>query len=215
MIRTIFLVVLLSSFAVKPFKPTLLSYRQARRFITKLDEPCLYSRNNMSALDPFDCEHVIPRSFLRNKTIESDMHIMFKCTPKINRERGNKPFDDTIRKGSFQVADPFAKAVVSRTCLYYLDRYLLEHVNRNLDSFFSSVIDEQTLCEWYRFYGTNITNDDRRRNWLIYRSQGTFNPYTLKMITRQLDVFLSDITNNTFDGRRCVLNHDQFRTRSE
>lgn len=150
----------------------LLSYREARRVVGIIDSNCLYTREKL--ITPFDAEHVVPRSFTKNKYLEKDMHVLFKCTPSVNRSRGNKRLDTVSSTATFAVDNDVAKGVVSRACLYFVHTHLTRDLRR---SFYERVIASDLLEEWYELHGKNVTEHDLRRNWIIHRAQGNSNPY--------------------------------------
>jgi endonuclease I len=134
-----------------------------RPFIDRVDSLCIYTQK---PLEIYDCEHVIPRSFIQNKKNERDLHNIFKCNRHINRSRQNKPFTDDMAIQPLTVS----KSIVARTCLYYIDHY-----NPNLDDFFQRVINETTLTKWQHLH--DITEHEVYRNYEIFKVQGWYNPY--------------------------------------
>lgn len=153
---------------------TLLTYKHARMLVDVLDRECVYTRVPMIHV-PFDCEHVVPRSFIRDKTVECDLHVLFKCTPSVNRSRGRKRFDVTTTVATFGIHDATAKGVVARACLYYRQRYC--HDTDALSRFDTHVIHADLLDEWYELHGRELSEDDVLRNWVVHRAQGVCNPF--------------------------------------
>lgn len=167
---------------ILPKPKQVVSTRKMRAIVDTLDQVCLYSQHPVLV---YDCEHVVPRSFIRDSNTERDLHLIFKCTPSLNRSRQNKKFIDVLPPPLPQSPSIFvnptgiylfsnkARALVSCTCLYYLYTHM-DYFTR--DSFYNSVISKNVLEEWYDVYGkTLITEQDKERNQNIYKIQGNKN----------------------------------------
>jgi endonuclease I len=138
-----------------------------RPFIQTVDPVCLYTRELLHA---FDIEHVIPRSFIRDKCIEKDINILFKCNPSVNRSRQNKPFTDVLRKHHFQVVHPETKGIIARTCLYYLYTYYPIKTQ-----FYTNVISKSLLEQWHD--ENSVSEYEIIRNYNIYTKFKVFNKF--------------------------------------
>lgn len=140
-----------------------------RPFVRVMDPYCIYSKQILSV---YDCEHIVPRSFIKNKCVERDLHNIFKCDLHINRQRGNKSFvKDFLRHNNE------AKGIVARTCLYYLDTYRPDE-----DQFYKRVIQKDLLYEWFDEHGKNVTEFEYHRNEELYRQFGSYNKYIASFV---------------------------------
>ena len=145
--------------------------RRVRTLINTIDTTCVYTQKSIVL---FDCEHIIPRSFIRDKRIENDMHLVYKCTPSLNRSRGNKKFDEFTTPNTYGITNTVTKGIVSRTCLYFMYTY---HTQYTRSDFYERVIDRFLLEEWYDMYGCRVREEDVLRNRFVLQHQGVLNVF--------------------------------------
>ncbi|AOM63495.1 putative endonuclease I [Heterosigma akashiwo virus 01] len=138
---------------------------KVRNVITQIDPVCIYTRQR---IPKFDCEHVVPCSFIKDKKIEKDLHNIFKCTPSINRKRQNKPFVEDMY---YIHHDDITKAIIARVCMHYLYKYKPDR-----KSFFDKVIQKELMEEWYEIFKIEDCNL-LRRDYEVYKLQGDHNDF--------------------------------------
>jgi endonuclease G, mitochondrial len=144
-------------------------------FTRELDE--------LDALMPYNCEHVVPQSsFAKKEPMRGDLHHLFTCESRCNSFRNNTPYFDfgddqravmqdcgRSENGKFEPRS--GKGAVSRATLYFLLRYpgLIGDVARELHADRLPILlawhDTNPVGEW-----------ERHRNAAIFEVQGNRNP---------------------------------------
>lgn len=121
-------------------------------------------------------EHVVPQSRIKNPGKKNDLHNLGGLHTRINNSRGNKAFGEPARSRDFKgckvsqnLFSPLVgKGEVARKCAYMFEKY-----GPYIDM--RSVISEDTMLHWNDLYPP--TDEERRKNQLIYEAQGTFNRF--------------------------------------
>ncbi|MDX1613295.1 MAG: endonuclease [Candidatus Promineifilaceae bacterium] len=150
------------------------------------DEKLRHFSEQLEALAPFNCEHVVPQSwFAKGQPMKGDLHHLFTCEWGCNSFRGNTPYfqfdpaDEVIRddcgqleRTQFQFEPAAGKGPVARATLYFLLRYpgMIGDDVRELQKERLPI-----LLQWHQ--SEPVTDYERHRNAAIFAAQGNRNPF--------------------------------------
>lgn len=130
--------------------------------------------------NPYNCEHVVPRSWFDQKCpMDGDLHHLFACEKICNDMRADYPYTDfpensmdpcgKLGLGKFEPVRN--KGVVARAVLYFLLRY---PGKVDLEWKYTQY-DIEMLLRWH--LESEISLYELHRNQEIYKSQGNRNPF--------------------------------------
>lgn len=167
------------------------SRKQARVAIKHLCPGDIYTGKELSKTS-WTLEHVVPQSMIHLPARKNDLHNLAGLHTMINSSRGNKAFGDPKRfrevhgcKISRSLFSPrTGKGEVARKCAYMFERYGASIISK-------SVISTDTMLEWNDRYAPS--DDEKRKNELIYKLQGTFNKFVDD--SSELEVFCNGKVN--------------------
>ena len=146
-------------------------------FTDELDE--------LDALMPYNCEHVVPQSsFAKKEPMRGDLHHLFTCESRCNSFRSNTPYyefnDDRAVMQDCGRSEPgvagrfeprSGKGAVARATMYFLLRYpgMIGDESRELQAERLPILlawhEAEPIGEW-----------ERHRNAAIFEIQGNRNP---------------------------------------
>ena len=157
------------------FQLVFLSRKKARN-ITKLLSPTDIYTGKVLPEDVWTLEHVVPQSRITIPGRKNDLHNLGGLHTRINNTRGNKTFGDPDKFRDFKgckisptlFSPAVGKGEVARKCAYMFEQY-----GESIDA--ESVISQETLLKWNDMFPP--TDDEKRKNELIYEAQGTFNKF--------------------------------------
>lgn len=147
-------------------------------FTDELDE--------LDALLPYNCEHVVPQSFFAKKEpMRGDLHHLFTCESHCNSFRSNTPYydfgdDERVVMQDCGRSEPgeagrfeprSGKGAVARATMYFLLRYpgLIGDESRELQAERLPI-----LLAWHQ--AQPVEEWERHRNAAIFEIQGNRNP---------------------------------------
>ena len=137
----------------------------------------IYNNNTITNNKLLTAEHVFPQSFCKMYTYaKRDMHNIFLTTAESNLYRSNYPFIENINElnilQSFNYFIPceFARGQIARTLAYMKFIYPKISIEKS--------ISLETLFKWNKEFEPNEL--EIKRNNLIYKIQGNFNPFILE-----------------------------------
>lgn len=151
------------------------SRKQARNITKQLCPRDIYTGGELSK-NTWTLEHVVPQSRIVSPGRKHDLHNLGGLHTMINSRRGNKAFGDPIEFRDFKgckistylFSPVVGKGEVARKCAYMFEQY-----GEFID--IPSVISEETMLEWNDMFPPS--DDEKKKNELIYKVQGTFNKY--------------------------------------
>ncbi|MFY9922714.1 MAG: endonuclease [Mycobacterium sp.] len=147
-------------------------------FTDELDE--------LDALLPYNCEHVVPQSsFAKKEPMRGDLHHLFTCESRCNSFRSNTPYydfsdDERVVMQDCGRSEPgeagrfeprSGKGAVARATMYFLLRYpgLIGDESRELQAERLPI-----LLAWHQ--AQPVEEWERHRNAAIFEIQGNRNP---------------------------------------
>lgn len=123
-------------------------------------------------------EHVVPQSRILAPGQKNDLHNLAGLHTRLNSRRGNKAFGEPANFRQHQgckispllFCPVVGRGEVARKCAYMASQY---GVSVDLPR----VISVDTMLEWNERYPP--TDDEKRKNDLIYDVQGTYNQFVV------------------------------------
>lgn len=139
----------------------------------------IYKNNDIINTTLLTAEHIVPKSSLKYyNNAKRDMHNIFLTDATTNIYRSNYPFSDHIEYQNLEISNfykfyhpcNFAKGKIARSIAYMKIVYPRIYIEK--------VISIDLLLKWNRDFIPDIL--EIKRNNLIYRLQGNFNPFILE-----------------------------------
>jgi len=141
--------------------------------------PYVYSSRNTNTL-----EHIFPKSLIKDKKYENDMHNIFRCNQRLNTLRSNFKFmdenevifDDKWRKldeynyvntkKKLFIPNNQSKGIISRSIMY---------MSHNYNYSYTKVIDSNILIDWCLKFPPN--KNEYVHNIIVYKYQKNKNKF--------------------------------------